>query len=187
MLLWPLRKPAGQVTSPPDPLLFWDSSSCSSSLLQWLTGKAWLSSHWTAGGKRDTSPEAQIVMSTRYSKLWSIRRARGNQMPLEMTRDWGAGAWIGKQGTGDSRGIRPSHSKRASTYTFKKESQQVGSSLHPQARTGSSACGPRTSQVGPCGRLFHRCSKVARGSPACRQQSSLITADHSPVPKCPAS
>lgn len=91
LLLWPLRKPAGQVTSPPDPLLCWDSSSCSSSLLQWLTGKAWLSSHRTAGGKRDTSPEAQIVMSTRYSKLWSIRRAGGNQMPLEMTKDRGGG------------------------------------------------------------------------------------------------
>lgn len=82
-----------------------------------------------------TSLEAQIVMSTRYSKLWSIRRAGGNQMPLEMTRDWGAGAWIGKQGTGDSRGIRPSHSKQASKHVHLSERKPAGWKLPPPPST----------------------------------------------------
>lgn len=91
------------------------------SLLQWLAGRGWPSSHWAATEKSKSCLEAQPMVSVRHSRLQSTWR--GSQMSLR--DDMRPGLQKGKWGAGGLRGTCSSHSKQASKHTFRKKTSRL--------------------------------------------------------------
>lgn len=110
------------------------------SLLQWLAGRGWPSSHWAATEKSKSCLEAQPMVSVRHSRLQSTWR--GSQMSLR--DDMRLGLQKGKWGAGGLRGTCSSHSKQASKQAhLQKENQptdwdrRAGAKVPPPPRTPS--------------------------------------------------